>query len=282
MATAIKRVYDGPVCCTLQGEDLFLQGLPEPYRSRSLLLIRQHARSVDGFVAVSVGYADEMAAFLGIPREKIRIVPLGVELAAFRRAPRRSSPWTLGYMARIAPEKGLHVLVDAWRRFRKIDAGPARLEAAGYLAPEFHGYLDEARRQLREAGLENEFVYRGELDQPGKIDYLASLDAFCVPAAYDDPKGIYMLEAMATGLPVVAPARGAAREYAELAGGAVMVAPDDPQALAEAFARLKNDAAFAGELAAQGPEGALRHFSLQAEAEKTVAVYQSMLHPVTA
>lgn len=282
MASSIKRVYDGPVCSTLQGEDLFLQGLLEPYRSRALHLIRQHIHSVDAFVSVSAAYAGEMSAYLGIPREKIHTVPLGIELSDFRRAERKSAPWTLGYLARIAPEKGLHLLAEAWLRFREQDQAPARLAVAGYLAPEHQPYLDAIMRQMSERGLSADFQYHGELDRAAKVDFLASLDAFCVPPAYDDPKAIYLLEAQAAGVPVIAPARGALPEHLELTRGGLSIPPDDPQALAGAIARLRGDPAFASTLAASGYDGVRQHYSLRAEAEKIVALYQSILQPVSA
>jgi len=274
LASSIRRIYDGPLCCTLQGEDLFLRGLPEPYRSRSLHLIRQHMHSVDAFVSVSVAYADEMSSLLAIPREKVHIVPLGVEAANYALAPRRAEPWTLGYLARIAPEKGLHLLAEAWRRFRSMHQGPARVIAAGYLAPEHHAYLDAVRQQLGE-----EFAYHGEPDQAGKSRFLASLDAFCVPAAYDEPKGIYVLEAMAAGVPVVAPARGALKEHVETTGGGIAVTPDDPDALARALLQLREDGKLSGTLARQGYDGVRRHYSLRAMAERTLALYGSLLRP---
>ena len=85
-----------------------------------------------------------MPGYLGIPREKMRLVPLGINLDGYApRPPRRRAPFTIGYFARIAPEKGLHVLADAYRRLRERPGiGESRLVAAGYLAPEHQGYLD--------------------------------------------------------------------------------------------------------------------------------------------
>ncbi len=66
LVPAIKAAMKVPVCCTLQGEDLFLEGLGEPYRSDALRLIRQHATCVDAFVAVSHFGARQMIDYLGI------------------------------------------------------------------------------------------------------------------------------------------------------------------------------------------------------------------------
>jgi len=77
MAPSLRRERLGPLVCTLQGEDLFLEALQEPYRSQSMALIRRLASEVDAFVAVSASYADFMTGYLGLPRERVRTVPLG-------------------------------------------------------------------------------------------------------------------------------------------------------------------------------------------------------------
>ena len=118
-----------------------------------------------------------------------------------------TGPFTVGYLARVAPEKGLHLLAESYLRLRReTDFGGAALEAAGYLAPEHRGYLRGIERRMKDAGLAHEFRYRGALDRPRKIEFLRNLDVLSVPATYDEPKGISLLEAMACGVPVVAAA----------------------------------------------------------------------------
>lgn len=80
LAQPIKEALGRPICCTLQGEDLFLEGLQEPYRSQSKALIRANIKHVDAFIAVSEYYAEFMPGYLDIPAEKIRVVPLGINL----------------------------------------------------------------------------------------------------------------------------------------------------------------------------------------------------------
>src|SRR5688500_6470716 len=195
LAPEIKSVLDRPICCTLQGEDLFLEGLPEPYRSESLRLIGENVKHVERFLAVSGYYAKFMPGYLGIPEEKMRLVPLGINLQGYemRAAREEGRPFTVGYFARVAPEKGLHLLAEAYIRLREsLGAGEARLEVAGYLGEEHKEYFAGVERRLREAGLEAEFNYRGVLDREGKIEFLRGLDVLSVPATYDEPKGIFL------------------------------------------------------------------------------------------
>jgi len=151
LAQPIKEALGRPICCTLQGEDLFLEGLEEPYRSESKELIRANIKHVDAFIAVSNYYAEFMPGYLGIPAEKIRVVPLGINLQGYaQRNTQRSAPFTIGFFARIAPEKGLHVLAESYRRLRaRGELSDARLEAAGYLAPECYPIACDITRPRR-------------------------------------------------------------------------------------------------------------------------------------
>src|SRR6478672_1697326 len=119
LARPIRRAVGRPVCCLLQGEDLYLDNLPEPYRAQSLELLRAQVEHVDLFVAVSEYYAAFMRRYLGIPAHKMSVVPLGINLKDFNPDLRfRGNCFTVGYFARIAPEKGLHLLADAYIHLR--------------------------------------------------------------------------------------------------------------------------------------------------------------------
>jgi glycosyltransferase involved in cell wall biosynthesis len=116
LAEPIKRTLKRPLVCTMQGEELFLDALHEPYRSQALMLIRASVTYVDAFVAVSDYSADFMAEYLHIPRRKIHVVPLGINFDGFdaRNGQPDSESFTVGYFGRIVPEKGLHVLAEAY------------------------------------------------------------------------------------------------------------------------------------------------------------------------
>ncbi|MBI5087169.1 MAG: glycosyltransferase family 4 protein [Acidobacteria bacterium] len=271
LAPAIRRVYRGPIVCTMQGEDLFLNHLLEPYQSRALDLIRRQAQHVDAFIAISQSYAALMARLLEIPPAKIFAVPPGVDPARFQPA-RPSGTFRAGYLARIAPEKGLHLLCESWRLFREQFDGPAELHAAGYLAPEHAAYLEPLRATP-------DFHYHGELDLQAKVDYLASLDAFCVPSVYDDPKALYLLEALASAVPAVAPRRMALAEHLEACGGGLLVEPDSAPAIAAALLRLARDPSYSRRLGFQGREGVSLYRTLRQMAENTLEVYTSLPTP---
>ena len=272
LAAPMKQALEAPICCTLQGEDLFLEGLNEPYRSKALELIRRSIPHVDCFLAVSDYYAEFMCRYLGIPDHKMEVARLGVSTEGYRATlpGARTGPARIGYFARIAPEKGLHVLAEAYRIVRRDDP-ECTLEAAGYIAHEHHAYLDGIERQMREWDVP--FQYRGVLDRAQKIAFLESLDILSVPTVYADPKGIFVLEGMAAGVPFVQPHHGTFREMAERTGGGLLCEPENPEDLAAALVRLIRDGALRAELARKAYDGVRARYTVEQMAEQTLAVF---------
>ena len=277
LARPLRERLRVPICCTLQGEDLFLEGLVEPYRTKSIDLIRRQVKDVDRFFAVSEYYVPVMARLLGIRADAIPVVPLGIRLDGYERRQTPDEVFRVGYFARVAPEKGLHVLAEAYPLFRKRTGGAAvRLEAAGHLSRANEPYLAEVRRKLDKAGLGNEFIYHGAVDREGKLAFLRTLDVLSVPTPYDEPKGVFLLEALASGVPIVQPRRGSFPEIVEKTGGGLLVPPDDPQALADALFKLWNDRALARSLGERGARGVRLHYSIQTSTDRLLEVYASM------
>lgn len=283
LARPLKRALNRPVVITLQGEDLFFDTMIEPYKSEALELTRRQVADVDLFIAVSEYYARHMRDYLRIPAEKIRVGPLGVnvadlhpDLAVTRRT--RRDPFTIGYFARVAPEKGLHNLADAYRVLR-LERGlpPSRLLVAGYLAPENKPYLERIADGLSRAGLADEFVYRGAVDRARKVRFFHEIDVLSVPSPYHEPKGLYVLEAMACGVPVVQPNHGAFPEIIERTGGGVLARSDSAADVADAIYELWKDPARAAELGRRGADGVRRHYTVTHMAEHVLAIYKEVV-----
>ena len=278
LARPIRQAVNRPVCCTLQGEELFLNQLLEPYRTQAIELIRTKTSDVDGFIAVSEFSAGYWRRELSIPDRNMHVVPLGINLDGYDAAPRPSgAPFTVGFFARVAPEKGLHLLADAYIRLRRdTDFGGTALRAAGYLAPEHRGYLRAVKRRMNEAGLAGEFHYEGALDRLRKIEFLRGLNVLSVPSDYDEPKGIFLLEAMAAGVPVAQPRRGAFPEILEKTGGGVLVEPGDARSLADGIYGLWKSPEFAAGLGSMGARGVREHYSVTRMAARALEVFQAV------
>lgn len=278
LAKPLRDALGVPVVCTLQGEDLFLDQLPEPWRSESLTLIRRAVPDVDAFMAVSDGYVEFMSGYLGIPTARISVVPLGINIEGHTPQPaRRTPPYTIGFFGRIAPEKGLHVLAEAYRRLRARPGVPAtRLLAGGYMLNEHRPYFDEIVNRLKQWGLADEFHYAGTLTRDAKIALFQQMDVMSMPATYDEPKGFTLIEAMANGVPVVQPDRGAFTELVRRTGGGLLVAKDDPDALADGLLSLLVDRDRAAALGRAGAESVRWYYTVEQMAIGAENVYEKL------
>jgi glycosyltransferase involved in cell wall biosynthesis len=221
-----ERRLGVPVFVTLQGDDIFLDALPAADREKCVELIRQNCANVAGFIATSRYYADHMAAELGIARERIHVVYPGINLSGHggARAVRTKGPLTIGYFARICSEKGFHNLIDAFVRLRRTPgAQAARLRASGWLGENARAFFHEQVAQLEAAGLASDFEYVDAPTHADKVRFFQSIDVLSVPTTYREPKGLYVLEAWANGVPVVQPRHGTFPELIEPTGGGILV-----------------------------------------------------------
>ena len=278
-ARELKRELGVPVICSLQGEDLFLDQLHEPWKTRVRDLLRERARDIDAFQVNSAWYAETMAGYLGgIDPRRMFVVPLGLNLNGHTAPPLRApdEPLTIGYLARICPEKGLHQLVEAFRLLA-AQTPAVRLRVAGYLGARDRAYLHELEARIADWGLAGSYEHVGEVDREEKIRFLQSLDILSVPTTYREPKGLFVLEALASGVPVVQPRHGAFPEMIEATGGGLLVEPDSPEDLARGIGSLLRNPALRRELGERGREAVHTRFNARAEAEATVQGYERLL-----
>lgn len=275
----VKARLKVPILATLQGDDIFLDSLPASCRPQALALIRHHCREIDGFISTSGNYADFMSGYLGIPRERIDVVFPGLNLKGHGgRLPRTGNPLNIGYFARIAPEKGLHNLVEAYLRLRSQAGMPqVRLLVSGWLGEHHRPYLEQQRKRLADAGLERDFEYVASPDHGSKVAFLQRLDVLSVPTVYHEPKGLYVLEALANGVPVVQPRHGSFPELIEATGGGVLVEPNNSEDLAQGLRRLLEDSALRLELGRKGEAAVRQRFTADVMAQLTVDVYRKYL-----
>jgi len=280
LAKPLKRRLGVPLVCSFQGEDLFLESLPREHRDQAIELIREASGEIDVFIAVSKYIGDFMSEYIGIPGDRIRVVPPGIHLQGYLPpGPRHSGrPFTIGYLARIAPEKGLAPLCEAFRILcRSLPQGAPRprLRAAGYIDRAGRDYLDSVEKNLM--GLEGSFEYLGEVSRPEKLGFLRMLDVLSVPATYPEAMGLYAYEALASGVPLVLPRSGAFPEIVEATGGGILVEPGDAGALAQGLKTLMENPDLRNEMGRRGAEAVWNRFHAGAMARSTLEVYNSLL-----
>lgn len=283
-APEIRRRLNIPVVVTLQGDDIFLDYIPERYRNECLRQIRELGDSIDAYVVHSQYYADYMSERLGIPASRIDVVKLGIDASEFMSptptdidsVTRSEQRLQVGYLARLTPEKGLHLMVDAFIRLRE-QRDDVDLRIAGWVGTEHKAFAEEQFQRLDAAGLADSYSYSGVVDRAGKLAFLKSLDIFSVPTTYREPKGRFALEAMACGVPLVLPQHGAFPELIADSNCGVLVRPDDAEHLAVELHALLEDPERRRQLGEAGRRAVSEQRSATAMAAQTISLYSKLL-----
>jgi glycosyltransferase involved in cell wall biosynthesis len=241
MSTIQNSLPGTQLAVMLQGDDIFYESLPEPHRSQALEQMQLLAGLADVLLVHSKDYQERMCQLLRVAPERMVVCPLSIDAKDLLGIKRESSnrPATVGYMARIAPEKGLHLLVDAFIQLKSEGRIPdARLQIAGWLGKQHQGYWKSVERKLKKAKLEKDYKFWGTIDRQQKIEFFSSIDLISVPTTYREPKGLFALEAMAAGVPYLLPAHGAFPELHARAQAGRLHAPLDVGDLASSLSEM--------------------------------------------
>ena len=235
LARRIRQELNIHVVCSLQGEDTFLDALPGAARCWEVM--SERAADVSLFVAVSRYYGEVMTRRLGLAAHRVQVIHNGINLDGFAPAP-EGPPATpvIGYLARMHPSKGLDSLVQAFIQIKARNRIPyVRLRIAGGETADDKRFVIKLQKQLAAAHCAELVDFLPNLDRPAKQAFLQTLSVLSVPATYGESFGLYVLEALACGVPVVQPEHAAFPELIEATGGGFLYKPGTPEALALAL-----------------------------------------------
>ncbi len=278
LAREIKRQLGVAVVCALTGEDIFLESLSQPYQSQTRELIRERGRDVDGYLCVTQHYANYAREQLGLDPHRTHIVPLGIRIEEDETRENSNAteykPFTIGYLARICRAKGLHLLCEAFALLHDEEDSDCRLVIAGYLGESDRDYFDSMQIYLAHRGLTPYVDYLGEVDRAHKLRMLRSIDVLSVPTVYREAKGLYVLEAMSQGVPVVQPRHGSFPELIEATGGGLLFEPNNARALARSLAELMDDPEKRRTLGQRGRDAVRKDFTDEIMAERAWQVFE--------
>lgn len=282
-ASELKRRSSIPLVVTLQGDDVFLNSLPERDRQLCLEQIKKNNACIDGFIVHSEAFRLYMADYFQIAPERIEVTPLGIDTKDFihlrkNTKAENSRHRTIGYLARLAPEKGLQHLVDAFIALHEdTEFSDVQLQVAGWLSPEYQLFANAQWKKLEQAGLATKNKYLGVVDRQQKLEFLQSTDVFCVPVEHIEPKGLFALEAIAAGTPVILPKSGALGEIVSASGGGLLYEPERTSQLLDHLKQLLRDPSERSALGTAGREFVLKHRNESSMANETMRVVGKFL-----
>ncbi|KPK35444.1 MAG: hypothetical protein AMJ65_17390 [Phycisphaerae bacterium SG8_4] len=275
LAGPIKKRLGVPVVCLLQDEDGFLDGLSSPYCDQAWQTIAERSNDVDAFVAVSKYYAQAMRERLRFHGDRVHVVYTGISLDQYESAQAAPQIPTIGYLSRMCADRGLDTLVDAFIKLKKPDRLPnARLRITGGRRSDDKAFIEQMQQKLRSHDLLDDVEFLVDFTAGARGAFLQTLSLLSVPEKHPMAYGLYVLEAMAAGVPVVEPASGVFPELLEITGGGLLCEPNNPDALAEAIGGLLLEPDRARELGRRGREAICEKFDINQTAAEMVRIYE--------
>jgi len=279
LAHRIKQRMNVAVVCSLQDENVWVDAMDDHFRKEVWDLMSERGKDVDVFIPVSNFYSAEIHQRMVIPANKMQTVHLGVDTLDYSPKQVAEKDAIIGYISRMCEENGLAVLVDAFIILRRNPVySSVKLKITGGKTGDDLHFIKEQKKKISSAGLENDVFWAEEFEGEERQRFFDSVRLISVPVLNGEAFGLYQLEAMASGIPMVQPALGAFPEVIEISGGGVVYSPNESKILADTLASLILDTAKLQELSNAGLVGVKKHFDIHAQAKKMVDVYEGALN----
>jgi glycosyltransferase involved in cell wall biosynthesis len=279
LAEKIKKELQIPVVCSLQDEDVWVDAMEPEYRDQTWKLMSEKAKFVDAFVAVSNYFADRMRKSIELPESKMHVVHIGVNPEAYEVMTPSLDPPVIGYLSRLCEENGLGILVDA---FIELKGNPAfrnaKLRLSGGMTGDDKVFVNKMVKKLEQNNFQGDVEFIDSFQIENLPSFFKGLSALSVPVLQGEAFGLYQLESLASGIPVVQPALGAFPEIAELTGGGVIYHPNTPTALAAALADLFANPNKLKQMSVDGRNAVVNHFDSKSLTENMIRVYDKVLN----
>lgn len=277
LARRIKEMIGVPVVCSLQDEDVWVEGMHPEFRQKVWNLMAEKAKFVDAFIAVSHYYAGAMKRLMILPDGKVHTIHLGVDPSDYRYQSVREKPRNIGYISRLCHENGLDILVDAFAELKMNgNFRDVKLVITGGSTGDDFRFIKQQKEKLSKRNLLDSVDFHENFEGDGRIDFFNKVAVVSVPVRNGEAFGMYLLESMASGVPVVQPEEGAFPEIINLSGGGITYKPNSPAQLSKSLASLLADDALLEKLGHSGYQGVNGKFNIHTHAVEMVDLYQSL------
>ena len=275
LAFSLKRRLKTVVICSLQDEDVWVDAMKPSFRDQIWGLMQKSVAYVDGFIAVSDYYAKQMKVKMQIPLQKLTSLHIGVDPADYFPQPIGSKKRAIGFVSRMCHDNGLDILVDAFIALKKREGfADVSLVITGGATGADTQYLNKIKADIKKNHLTEQVVFHEDFSAEGLSAFYEKVTVISVPVRNGEAFGIYLLEAMASGVPVIQPALGAFPEIIRISGGGVLYQPNEPAALTQVLADTLSNPDLLLKLSLAGIKGVETSFDINTQASKMVGYYE--------
>jgi glycosyltransferase involved in cell wall biosynthesis len=275
LAHKLKERINAPVICSLQDEDVWVDVMKPEFRNRVWDLMHEKSSHVDLFIAVSKYYASVSIEKMRLSPDKVETLYLGYDPEAYseiRDLPRNRN---IGYLSRLNYDNGLDILVDAFILLKKQKGfEDVKLIMTGGSTGYDTKYIKNQKKKLEREKLSQDTDFCEDFLCDDRSLFFKRISVLSVPVRLGEAFGLYLLEAMAAGVPAVQPALGAFPEIIGESGGGITYEPNTPEKLAEALAVVLSDKNLLVDKSRNGLRSVKEIFDIDKQTKKLEALYE--------
>ena len=279
MAKKVRDELKIPVVCSLQDEDVWVDAMHVDHREKMWQLLAEKGKDVDAFIAVSDFFAGVMQKRMSIPDEKLHVLHVGVDPNAYVYSKPAVNPQAIGFVSRMCEENGFEVLIDAFILLKKNPAfRNVKLKATGGQTGDDTRFIHKQLTKLKQNNIEADFEITPDFTQTALQDFFSSTTVLSVPVLNGEAFGLYQLEALASGVPLVQPELGAFPEIINATGGGVIYKPNTAPALTDKLTEVLANREIIDAMSLAGRKAIEEHFNCNDISAKMVDIYRTLLH----
>jgi glycosyltransferase involved in cell wall biosynthesis len=215
---------------------------------------------------------------MAIPPEKMHVVHIGVKPGNYTWSAPADAPPALGYLSRICEENGFEILVEAFillkrdPRFKEL-----KLKATGGMTGDDKPFIHRQMKKLEQQGIGQDFEIIENFTTEDLAGFFKSVSVLSVPVLKGEAFGLYQVEALASGVPLIQPELGAFPEIIGATGGGRLYHPNTAEALSSKLAEVLSDPAALEQMSRSGRKSIEEHFDCRILSGKMVKVYEKAI-----
>lgn len=278
LAHKLKEIIHVPIVCSLQDEDTWVDVMKPAVAEKVWKLMETKAHDIDAFIAVSDYYKEVMKKKMNIPDDKLHRVFIGVDPRDYIFRSTTGKKRIIGFMSRTCYDNGLDILVDAFIELKKKNGfEDVMLSITGGATGDDADYIKGIKKKIRRNRLSGSVDFHEAFEGEGRKEFLSRVSVISVPVRNGEAFGIYLLEAMASGIPVVQPSLGAFPEIISQSGGGLLYSPNSSSTLAGTLDGLLRDPSLMAKLSTDGRNGVEKAFDISNHAKEIVDIYNQII-----
>ncbi|PKQ62011.1 hypothetical protein BZG02_13810 [Labilibaculum filiforme] len=278
LAPKLKQEFPNAILvCSLQDEDVWVDAMKDSFRNKIWALMSSKATHLDAFVAVSDFYARVSIEKMSLAKEKVFTNHLGVDPDEYTFTAPNTKARNIGYISRMCEANGFDLMVDAFMELKKDhNFNDVKLILTGGSTGDDKTIIKQVRHKLKEKKLLEQVEFHEDFDGAGRHDFFKKVRMISVPVRNGEAFGLYLLESMASGVPVVQPNLGAFPEIVEKSKGGIIYKNNTAKELAKALKELLKEENKLQELAVTARKGVEKGFNIYTQTDQLIEIYRKL------